>query len=294
MMKGRRNKEFNVTKLLRTSFTMNVLQLILIGIIILYTLKYESDGMNSLIYLALGVTAINSLMTAGGYYIALHSKKDHLLETIKDLETLNSKLREQRHDYLNHLQVIYGLMELDEYEEAKNYMEPVYKDILKVSKALKTSHPAINALLQAKMQVAEEQKVDMFLEIKSNLKDIPLEPWELCKVLANIIDNGIRALGQNEEGKEKHLYVDMSENVSQYMIHIYNNGPQIPSYQLRDIFAEGFTTKQGDGHGMGLFITKTILEKVGGTIEATSRRDKTYFSIEIPKVGCSREEKMTI
>ncbi|MGL4798202.1 MAG: sensor histidine kinase [Cellulosilyticaceae bacterium] len=278
----KKRKQIDIKKILKMSLTMNGLQLVLILAVVGYALFYKNDDMDNLIYITLALTMLNSCMTAGGYYFTFYKKKNSLEETIENLEVLNSKLREQRHDYLNHLQVIYGLMELEEFEEAKNYMEPVYKDILKVSKALKTSHAAINALLQAKMQVAEERQIDMYLEIKTNLKAIPLEPWELCKVLANIIDNGIRALADNEGNKS--IYIDMSENMTHYMIHIYNNGPQIPSYQLRDIFEEGFTTKAGEGHGMGLYITKTILEKVEGTIEAASRRDKTYFSIELPKV----------
>lgn len=92
------------------------------------------------------------------------------------------------------MQVVHGLLELEEYEEAKVYMNSVFKEIMKVSKALKTAQPAVNALLQAKLQIAEERGIDMYLEIKSDLKALQIEPWELCKVLANIIDNAMTAL----------------------------------------------------------------------------------------------------
>ena len=72
---------------------------------------------------------------------------------MKNLENLNLKLRAQRHDYMNHLQVIYGLLELGEYEDAREYMEPVFKDITRVTRAMKTSQPAVNALLQAKISL---------------------------------------------------------------------------------------------------------------------------------------------
>ena len=58
-------------------------------------------------------------------------------------------------------------MELQEYDEAKKYLDPVFKDILKVSKALKTAQTAVNALLQAKMKVAEKNQIDLFLEVRS-------------------------------------------------------------------------------------------------------------------------------
>ncbi len=41
------------------------------------------------------------------------------------------------------------------YEELKKYLAPVYKSMRKTGKALKTSKPAINALLKAKMDEAE-------------------------------------------------------------------------------------------------------------------------------------------
>lgn len=82
---------------------------------------------------------------------------------MKNLENQNSKLREQRHDYLNQLQIVYGLLELEEYTEARDYLDPVFKDIMKVNRALKTSQPAVNALLQAKMDEAESQDIDFVL-----------------------------------------------------------------------------------------------------------------------------------
>ncbi|MCR5235582.1 MAG: Spo0B domain-containing protein [Lachnospiraceae bacterium] len=40
----------------------------------------------------------------------LSEKNNMLRESIKDISDLNDKLRMERHDYLNHLQIIYGLM----------------------------------------------------------------------------------------------------------------------------------------------------------------------------------------
>ena len=94
--------------------------------------------------------------------IRLKSNYDALLESYQNMEALNSTLRAQRHDYLNHLQVVYGMMELEEYEELHAYLEPVYKDMLKTGKALKTSKPAINALIKAKMGEAGRLIYEVF------------------------------------------------------------------------------------------------------------------------------------
>ena len=168
-------------------------------------------------------------------------------------------------------------------------MEPVYKDILKVSKALRTAQPAVNALLQAKLQMAEKDAIDMYLEIKSDLKYIPMEGWELCKVLSNLIDNGMTALKQLDHGRN--LYIDITEDELYYTFYIYNNGPVIEEEAIPKIFIEGYSTKKEEGHGMGLYITKRIVEEVKGIIQVESREGKTCFSVKLPK---DREAKLTV
>ncbi len=86
----------------------------------------------------------------------------NLQENFKNLEHLNLKLRAQRHEYLNEMQVVYGLLELEEYEEAYRYLHPLYEDIARIGKALRTKKPAVNALLQAKMEYAQKQQITFF------------------------------------------------------------------------------------------------------------------------------------
>jgi two-component system, LytTR family, sensor histidine kinase AgrC len=270
----------NIKKIVVTLLTINVLQFV-IGLVIWVSLGFTviSKG-NIYIYLSIGLLLFSSLITIFGLYFATRLKNDNLEDSIKNLEEFNTILRSQRHDYLNHFQVIYGLMELNEYEEAKKYIEPVFKDIMKVSKALKTAQPAINALLQAKIELAEKNNIDMFLEIRSELKYISIEPWNLCKVLANIIDNSITALQGSL--KDKIINLEISEDKSYYSFIIWNNGPKIPENLINEIFKQGYTTKNLEGHGMGLYIVSKIVQEAGGKINVVSSYEKTSFMIELP------------
>ncbi|MBH1939636.1 Spo0B domain-containing protein [Mobilitalea sibirica] len=267
----------NLKKIVTTLIFINVLQFI-IGLLIWIT---TADQMSIYIYLSVGLMLMSSLITVLGLYMAGKFKDASMRESIQNLEDLNTKLRAQRHDYLNHFQIIYGLMELKEYDEAKKYIEPVFKDLMKVSKALKTAQPAVNALLQAKIEAAEKKNINLFLEIRTDLKSIPIEPWNLCKVLANIMDNSMTAVSENKE--EKNIYIEIGENQVNYTFLIYNNGPIIPADQLSNIFKQGFTTKKEQGHGMGLYIVSKIIREAGGTIEVNSDQVKTSFLIILPK-----------
>lgn len=270
-----------IKKLVGSLLMVNILQF-LFGIGIWFGV-YSSilDNGNFYLLLSMAMMILSSLITILGLYFANRVKNSNLVESIHNLEELNTTLRSQRHDYLNHIQVIYGLMELNEYEEAKKYLNPVFKDIMKVSKALRTDQPAINALLQAKILMAQKNDIDLYLEVRSDLRDIGIEPWNLCKILANIIDNGISAL-EKLQG-EKKLIIEIGETEKDYHFTLYNNGPQIPQNLLGEIFKQGFTTKKENGHGMGLFIVEQLLKEGGGTIAVSSSVHKTEFIITIPK-----------
>ena len=214
-------------------------------------------------------------------YTRLRHQYDALVSSYRDLERLNSDLRAQRHDYLNHLQVVYGLMELEEYDELKNYLAPIYKGMMKTGKALKTKNPAVNALLRAKMEEAESKGIDFYVEVTSDLSGLKAEPWELCKVLANLMDNAITAL--EAIPSEKKLRVDIGEDRDSYRFSVANNGPVIPEELQESIFREGFTTKKESGHGMGLSIVTQVLKTYKGTINLSSTEEETVFRIRIPK-----------
>lgn len=214
----------------------------------------------------------------------LKKELELLQESYMYLGQLNFELRSVRHDYLNHLQVVYGLLELQEYEELKEYLTPIYKEMMKTGKALKTSKPALNALLMAKMNEAESQGIDVYVEVKSDLQHLPLEVWQLCKVLSNLLDNAITALKDVEV--EKKIEVDINETKESYVFQISDNGPGIPSQLQESIFKRGFTTKTESGHGMGLAIVTEILKENNGSIQVNSAQGKTTFTVMFGKGGC--------
>ena len=237
------------------------------------------------ISLVFSLLVVVVLMLCMIWLLLIHEKLkrqyEALAESFYRVQELNGELRGQRHDYLNHLQIVYGMMELEEYEELHAYLEPIYKDMMKVGKAIRTSIPAVNALLMAKMGTAEANGIDFYVEVKSDLKNLRVEPWELCKVLSNLIDNAITAL-QEKEGERK-MSLDISEDRDFYLFAVSNNGPVIPEEKRGVIFRQGFTTKKEEGHGMGLYIVSGILKENRGTIQLDSDEKETVFTVRFAK-----------
>ncbi|MBQ9122482.1 MAG: Spo0B domain-containing protein [Lachnospiraceae bacterium] len=261
---------------------IDIFQIVVGLIMLVYISMSEYNPANNDLILTIGVMLICGIALLICIYTLGHRDDESLLRNIKELEGLNTSLRAQRHDYLNHFQVVYGLMELEEYEEARRYLAPVFKDILKLGKALKTSKPAVNALLQAKLSEAEQNGIDMYLEVRTDLGQLAIESWNLCKILANILDNAVKAAGEKKSG-EKKVEVVISESATEYEFLIRNNGPQIPDAFLGEIFKQGVSTKKESGHGMGLYIVHKILSENRGTVKVSSAEDWTSFTVRIPK-----------
>ena len=209
----------------------------------------------------------------------LASDADMLQDAYAQLEDLNGTLRAQRHDFMNHLQVVFSLLELEDYKEASDYIERVYGDIRRVSRTLKTAHPAINALLAAKVGDCEARGVHVDLQIESPWAGLPVESWEMCRVLGNLIDNAMDAM---KDASEPRLLIRLSESVQSYTFVIANNGPMIQPSIAERIFQRGFSTK-GEGRGMGLSIVRGIMESGGGRLTLASDERETRFEGTLPK-----------
>ena len=203
-------------------------------------------------------------------------------ERVDQLSQMNAKLRASRHDALNQMQIVYGMAELGEYDELKEFLQPIYKDILKTSKALKTSIPAVNALIMAKSAEAEGAQISFCPEIKSSLKGIAMTDWELCRILGNLIDNAFRAV--SDEGlSRREVLLDITETRDSYIIEVSDTGKGVPEAVRSRLFLPGFTTKKDEGHGMGLYIVSKLSAKYGGNASCTVADGRTNFTVNIPK-----------
>jgi sensor histidine kinase regulating citrate/malate metabolism len=281
----------NLNKAVVTLVIINIIQIILFLVVMIYNRFLFDERVslinieNKILILALifGTIFINGFTAVKNMHVLIkaNSQYNMQIETLKRVENLNNTLRAQRHDFLNHLQVVYSLIELDEYDDAKEYIERIYDDIKKVSRILKTSQPAINALLQAKLADCETRKINVNLNITSQLRELKIPSWEMCRVLANLIDNAIYELDKRNN-KQRLLEIKISEDINNYSFMVKNNGSKIPEQIKHRIFEAAFTTKE-EGQGMGLAITKEIIENNKGKIDVCSDDNFTQFTVTIPR-----------
>ena len=111
-------------------------------------------------------------------------------------------------------------------------------------------------------------------------------PSQLNQVFLNIINNAIDAIRENPKTSENPVIRIRTEviNSKQLRIAIANTGSTIPVSLQDRIFEPFFTTKPiGRGHGLGLFVSYSIIQQHGGTLTLRSQlTERTEFEIVLP------------
>lgn len=144
----------------------------------------------------------------------------------------------------------------------------------------------IAELLTSCISFYEENEGDVKIEFK-NLLSTPtalviLDKDQALRVFNNVIRNAIQSIPSDKIGE---IYIELTETDSKYIASFQDNGVGIPD-DIRDkIFSPNFTTKNS-GMGLGLAMTKTILENMDGNIYFdTQLNEGTTFYIELKKIN---------
>ena len=84
-----------------------------------------------------------------------------------NLEKLLKIIQAQRHDFLNHLQVVSGLLQLKKYEQVREYIARVSTEMAQLSKTARVSVPEISAALLTGFYDAAMFQIDMKLAVNT-------------------------------------------------------------------------------------------------------------------------------
>ena len=131
----------------------------------------------------------------------------------------------------------------------------------------------------------ERQHVELRTELASDLPSIAGDSVQLQQVVLNLVLNAIQAMDVQEQGSRELVLVSRREGPHDIVISIRDSGKGIDAHQLDQLFQPFFTTKSG-GIGMGLAISRSIVESHGGRIWVTPNVNHgATFQFSLPGVG---------
>jgi signal transduction histidine kinase len=128
---------------------------------------------------------------------------------------------------------------------------------------------------------ANRYSISIRTELAEDLPKIMADRVQLQQVFINLMLNGIDAMKEMSGGSE--LTITSEAENGQLMLSVGDTGVGLPKEQADQIFRAFFTTKD-HGTGMGLPISRSIIESHGGRLWATgnSGRGATFrFTLPI-------------
>nr|WP_238480759.1 Spo0B domain-containing protein [Desulforadius tongensis] len=100
----------------------------------------------------------------------------------------------QRHDFLNHLQVISGLLQLNRGERVKDYIDQITREMAPLSAVTRLKVPELKAVLLIAVHKAKKHQIDFVYNIDTHLDDFAVPGAVLAEAVEECINAAVERL----------------------------------------------------------------------------------------------------
>ena len=168
-------------------------------------------------------------------------------------------------------------------DDFRNFFKPIQaKENFSITETVNETLSLLKAQLDAKLI-----EVDIRCGMKEDAK-VNGYPNEFKQVLINIINNSKDEIiekqirGKLDKGR---ILIKVYKRGSYFYVSVRDNGGGIPDTVINRVFEPYFTTKeQGKGIGIGLYMSRRIINNMGGQIFARNVEKGAVFTIKLKKV----------
>ncbi|GGW67061.1 sensor histidine kinase [Streptomyces griseoloalbus] len=216
------------------------------------------------------VLVANRMPTDDGGAVATlrdRTELDRLGRELDSTRGLIDALRAQDHEHANRMHTLLGLLELEMYDDAVEFVGEVVGDHRATSEQVteKIRDPLLAALLVGKATVAAERGVALWVSDRTRLPDRLIDPRGLVTIVGNLVDNALDAVAGTPHAR---VEVELRAEGRAAVLVVRDTGPGIPPEQRELIFTEGWSTKEPPAHrerGIGLPLVRRLAERQGGS-----------------------------
>jgi len=138
---------------------------------------------------------------------------------------------------------------------------------------------AVIALVAAEVQ---RNRVALRTELSNDLPPLLGDRIQLQQVILNLIMNAIEAMKGIDQTQRELIVVSRNDGFKRVLVEVQDSGAGLEGLSLDRLFDAFYTTKP-DGMGIGLAVSRTIIESHGGQLLASPRIPKgAAFQFRLP------------
>lgn len=205
--------------------------------------------------------------------IALEDQNKYYQVQIETINESHKNIKALRHDMRNYLAVLRSYIEMDEKENAINYISKI-KDIDNGTKEFSsTGNMDIDSILNYKLNEAESKGIEISIKLTVPPK-LNVESLDIVVILGNLLDNSIEACSKMENDKRIDIRITYKkEALFIFISNTYNGFVKYEGGKIKTI------KKDSENHGIGLNNIEEILKKYNGVMKIN--HEENNFTVEI-------------
>ena len=209
-----------------------------------------------------------------------------LEEKNKNLLEVTDNMRCFKHDFNNIIQAIDGYIYLDDMKSLQVYFKSLVNECnhIKVVDSINCKiieNPAICGVLLNKYRIAEENNIEMNIDILASLKELNEKSYVVSRMLGILLDNAIEA---TKECEEKLINFEVIKDIKNNKLVIkVENTYENKDVDTSKIFEKNYTTKKGNT-GLGLWKIHDILKK-DTSLDLFTTKDEKMFKQKLEIYG---------
>jgi sensor histidine kinase regulating citrate/malate metabolism len=215
-----------------------------------------------------GVVVVNQQPARSGRIVTLrdHTQLQALLGELDAVRSLAESLQAQNHEASNRLHTVVSLIEIGRPERAREFAvsELQFAQAMTDRVVGKVGDPVLASLLLAKLAQAQERGVLLTLELGSEALNTRLPAQDVVTVVGNLLDNAIEAARGGSAPRRVELKAGTTPDAID--LAVTNTGAELGATELARMFDRGWTTKAEPGHGLGLVLVRSTVERWQGTL----------------------------
>ena len=214
------------------------------------------------------------------YYSGIALLNEHYLEAqVKHFEAYQNaqtETRRIRHDMKNHLHSLEYLLEQNDVEGARNYLQSMGIEIKQLEPAINTGNAFVDAICNGKNQIALQQNIRFVVEGKLP-KETKIQNVDFGTIFSNALDNALEAVMELEK-PFRWIRLELKSQGSMLLISFSNPTLKGSADKI------GKTSKKDKmNHGFGLQNINLAVQRYGGEmhIEVKEQEETAIFCLEI-------------
>ena len=199
-------------------------------------------------------------------------QSDLITKHCDEAENMYRQMRGWRHDYHNHIQTMFALV--DKPEQMRAYLLTLNEDLTTVDTVIKTGNVMLDAVLNSKLSLIKTKNITVNGKAVVPA-ELPISDVDLCVIIGNLLDNAMEACEKQEETSERFIRVFIGVLKKQLYISVMNSvGGEVSKDGKKYI-----STKASGSHGFGLWRVDRIAEKNGGYVNR--QNEPGVFATEV-------------